>query len=120
MNQHIIPKYQTVPSEDKDRSCVFVAAKLHLSPFFCFVLLSRCLDMLLLLKRTHPQRMQGAIRRAVTVLQMRIPCLEGLKLKVWLFDVDVFQHAFRMVWTSRWEERLLYHKGGCKLARDGA
>lgn len=62
--------------------------------------------------------MQAAIKCAVTVLQMRKPCLEGLELKVWLLDMDVFQHAFRMVWTSRWGERMPNHKGGCKLARD--
>lgn len=34
--------------------------------------------------------------------QIRKPCLKALQLKVWLFDVDAFQHAFMMVRASRW------------------
>ena len=46
--------------------------------------------------------MQAAIKRAVTMTQIRKARLKALQLKVWLFDVDAFQHAFMMVRASRW------------------
>lgn len=64
--------------------------------------------------------MQGVISCAVTMAKIIKPFLKTIELKVWLFDVDVFQPAFSMV-DVQVGDRLSYHEVGsneCELARD--
>lgn len=52
--------------------------------------------------------------------KIRKPCLKAVELKVWLYNVDIFQHAFSML-DVQVGERLSNHKAGSserELARD--